>query len=121
MMNTISPADAAFERMRSGLGTCFIGGGTAVRRHLTDRMAILLPVPDWAQGIAMPFARPQSRKTVYLPGYGAQAGAKARPAEIARQQRTSKVQNAHLTHVATRLSYIKGGAPLGPHPARNPV
>lgn len=118
MLNTISPADAASERMRSGLGTWFIGGSTTVPSHLADRMAILLPVPDGTQGIAMPFARPRSRKPVYLLGYGAQAACQV---ELARQQHTSKVQNAHLTLIATRIAYTKGGAPQGPHPARDPV
>ena len=103
MLNTISPADAASERMRSGLGTWFFGGGTV----------LLLPVPDGSQGTGMPFARPAC-----LPGFGAQADGQV---ELTRQQRTSTVQNDHLTRNATRIGYIKGGAPLGPHPARDPV
>jgi hypothetical protein len=61
----------------------------------------------------MPWARPRPRSTVFGLGYDAQAAGQA---ELARQQRTTKVSYAHLTRNA-----IKGGGYSGPHPARDPV
>jgi hypothetical protein len=122
MLNLITPADAAQARMRSCMGTGLAGGGTPVPGELADRLAVQLPVPWCAQGIAMPFARPRAHKAVYLLGYRAKAAGQV---ELARQQRTSNVQNAHTTRIAARISAVrfsaKGGGPLGPHPARDPV
>jgi hypothetical protein len=70
----------------------------------------------------MPLARPWARSAAVGLGYDAQAAGQA---ELARQQRTSNVQNAHTTRIAARISAVrfsaKGGGPLGPHPARDPV
>ena len=121
MLSLITPANAVPARMRSLLGAWLDGGSTSVHCDLA-RGLVVLPVPDGAQGIAMPFARPQARKAADLPGYGAQAAGQV---ELARQQRNRNVQNSYTTRIATRTGAIvfsaKDGGHLGPLPPRDPV
>ena len=108
---SVSIADKTSVRTRFPLGAWPDGGSTPVLRHV-DRAAVLATVSE-SKGIAMPLARPWTRTSAFGLGYDAQAAGQAK---LARQQRTSKVNYAHLTRTA-----IKGGGNSGPHPARDPV
>jgi hypothetical protein len=108
---SVSIPDETSAPTRFRPGALLVGGSTPVLRHV-DRAAVLATVSE-SKGIAMPLARPWVRTSAFGLGYDAQAAGQAK---LARQQRTSKVNYAHLTRTA-----IKGGGNSGPHLARDPV
>jgi hypothetical protein len=108
---SVSLADETSARTRFRLGAGPACGSTPVLRHVGR--TVVLPTGGESKGTAMPLARPWARSAAVGLGYDAQAAGQA---ELARQQRTSKVNYAHLTRTA-----IKGGGYSGPHPGRDPV
>jgi hypothetical protein len=116
MLSLITPADAAPACAPSRTGTWFFRGAMAVPRDPADWLAVL-GAPGCAQGSAMPFAQSQAREAIYQLGSGTQAAGQA---SLARQQRSSKVRNAHTTRIAARRM-TKGGGHLGPQPPGDPV
>ena len=109
MLNTMSPADAASVRTRSGAGALLLSAGPATPRDRAEMAAA-----RWtAAAPVVAVLRPQARCEAALIGTNAQAAAKA---AIANQQSTSQ----KYAHPTTRPAAFGGGA-LGPHSARDPV
>jgi hypothetical protein len=65
-------------------------------------------------GADVAVARPQASDAIVLFNSGTQAAGQA---ELARQQRTSKINYAYTT----RFAVLMDGGTKGPHPARDPV